>query len=112
MRDWSSDVCSSDLHPRALQIIFAVAARGQQIMSVQQGVGGAKLGQDVVIGHKGIGSFVQKAVAVGGRFARVKIGRASRRERGGQYVSSPVVAVSLNMTITTLHIPSTHKNIN
>src|SRR3546814_2052693 len=36
-------------------------------MSVQQGVGGAKLGQDVVIGHKGIGSFVQKAVAVGGR---------------------------------------------
>src|SRR3546814_11059556 len=39
-------------------------------MPVQQGVGGTELGQDVIVGHGRMISFVQKAVAVGGRFVR------------------------------------------
>src|SRR3546814_15151462 len=36
---------------RALQIIFAVAARGEKEMALEQGVGGTEFGQDFIVGH-------------------------------------------------------------
>src|SRR3546814_18470159 len=60
----------------ALQVIFAVTARGEEEMPVQQGVGGTELGQDVIVGPGRMISFVQQA----------EIGRASCRERVCQYV--------------------------
>src|SRR5690606_10601452 len=36
---------------RTLQIIFAVAARGEKEMSVEESMGGTELGQDFIIGH-------------------------------------------------------------
>src|SRR3546814_12858882 len=47
-------------------------------MPVQQGVGGTELGQDVIVGHGRMISFVQKAVAVGGRLVRGGFARCKR----------------------------------
>src|SRR3546814_16842419 len=92
--DWSSDVCSSDL----------VDLGGRL---GEREVGGPEAGGDPLTEHRG-GEVVQRALQVGHRDAlvdhqavdlvedrRVQIGRAPRRERVCQYVSSSVVQASL-----------------
>src|SRR3546814_12742034 len=77
--DWSSDVCSSDLSPYGLTLAALLAC----------GTGAA-----ILILSRRAGRDRQ----VPGRIAAIphyQIGRASCRERVCQYVSIPVVAVSL-----------------
>ena len=38
-------------HPRALQIVRAAQARGQDEMALEQRVGGPELGEDLVVAH-------------------------------------------------------------
>src|SRR3546814_18129716 len=83
IRDWSSDVCSSDL--------FVILFPNMQARDVQP------ICKDI------IESLNSAALNIGKRFFQLKsamgvidkIGRASCRERVCQYVSISVVAVSL-----------------
>src|SRR3546814_21075053 len=89
--DWSSDVCSSDLEPLARHIRTDIG-----LILV---VGGEDL--DLALAGLGVilGGHLRRQHRAGaleiGIDARLKIGRASCRERVCQYVSISVVAVSL-----------------
>src|SRR3546814_17906988 len=90
--DWSSDVCSSDLHgphrrPQALGKTdrHAVERRANVLHRASRG--------DRRVEHPG--AVQVQAQAMLAREGRgLEIGRASCRERVGQYVSISVVAVS------------------
>src|SRR3546814_13716406 len=86
MRDWSADVCSSDLgrQPRADEADHE-RARGTAALD------DARLA--------GFGTFVPQLE---------QIGRASCRERVCQYVSISVVAVTLKKTIVNYEVPTRH----
>jgi hypothetical protein len=58
---------------RALQVIFAVAARGEQEMALEQGVGGAEFGQDFIIGHGGVVLLSCASLMMGDRVLAAKI---------------------------------------
>src|SRR3546814_15204584 len=58
---------------RALQIIFAVAARGEKEMALEQGVGGTEFGPNFIVGHGGI-------IILSCAPPMAAIGRASCRE--------------------------------
>src|SRR3546814_12332393 len=105
--DWSSDVCSSDLdvaqqparqHPASER---AVARLAQQRIVERLGFMPVRRCPVVPVGMD-LGEYRLQAH----RAARVKIGRASCRERVCQYVSISVVAASLyqkHTNVTTQH---------
>src|SRR3546814_11085572 len=85
--DWSSDVCSSDLHrtPRR---------RARRL--------GAQRAEDLVVegGARPLGLRALPVRPGGGAPPRAEIGRASCRERVCQYVQIPAVAVTFQEKIT------------
>src|SRR3546814_9841615 len=88
--DWSSDVCSSDL--RAEQMPHAVAFEEQREVerAGRHGleiIGAVEEGGAVEIGRADLAQRFEEIIG--------EIGRASCRERGCQYLSISVVAVSL-----------------
>src|SRR3546814_19945207 len=91
--DWSSDVCSSDLLPaaeladRLFGLLAAARAAHPAFAALVEGFG--------------------PLPAMPTDIRKEKIGRASCRERGCQYVSIPVVAVSLKKKHNNMH---THEN--
>src|SRR3546814_12927196 len=96
--DWSSDVCSSDLHAiGALDGSGELAQRLTHQASLQARQGIAHFAFDFGLGNQS--------------GHRVEIGRASCRERVCQYVYISVVAVSLKKkstkTLTTQNEPNT-----
>src|SRR3546814_12165120 len=94
--DWSSDVCSSALgvtgHDDARRIDAVVGGTGVEVR-----VCGAVLPDDLGDGHLRAEGVVLHGdhEHASGQAPRDKIGRASCRERGCQYVSISVVAGSL-----------------
>src|SRR3546814_6064236 len=101
--DWSSDVCSSDLERRVndQQTIVRREMREQRVLQ-HFGIGGRF--DDPGSRHRAhaVAEFLQRRIdggGGGGAFGIVEIateiGRASCRERVGQYVYISVVAVSL-----------------
>src|SRR3546814_12176865 len=104
MRDWSSDVCSSDLFGRVATVIL-VPVDGRDLLfevvdrlGARRGVLFAREGQDVFemleVSGLQLGVpliFLQVEIA--------EIGRASCRERVCRYVSISVVAVSLKIKL-------------
>src|SRR3546814_18542889 len=98
--DWSSDVCSSDLwHMLEYFTLLALALVGLGIAM--------PFASDVAHFVAGFLSFVALITLIvlmmlqnwQGREHAKKIGRASCRERVGQYVSLRVIAVSLKKKI-------------
>src|SRR3546814_12531412 len=90
IRDWSSDVCSSDLlAERACGAVFVVVdKRVELVVSQQAGLFAAVLFEQLL---------TRQAVFLGARVKHLlrgltDIGRTSCRERVGQYVSIPVGA--------------------
>src|SRR3546814_11898534 len=95
--DWSSDVCSSDLHGPDGQPYDDLAEMSRRAIAAAEvtGIGITQL--PVLYGYGGFGA--QKAGEGQRRFLNdpsrlLQIGRASCRERVCQYVSISVVAVS------------------
>src|SRR3546814_14120763 len=104
--DWSSDVCSSDLLPT----IDPAAVRAAVALLADPAVDIATLACPIADERERTDPNVVKAVialGAGGRSgrapyfsrAKVQIGRASRRERVGQYGSYKGVAVMLKQQI-------------
>src|SRR3546814_7778329 len=92
IRDWSSDVCSSDLAARRPAFGAEVGSAEQELARHRNRrllvVGEARAGGDLyVVGHVPIGFAEQRPRAR-------QIGRASCRARVCQYVTLSVVAVS------------------
>src|SRR3546814_14239670 len=92
--DWSSDVCSSDLHGLGLadeagQALGAAGSRDGADGDLRLPELGGVCGDDEVAHHR---QFAAAAERVTGHR---QIGRASGRERVCQYVYISVVAVSL-----------------
>src|SRR5260221_9561743 len=71
--DWSSDVCSSDLHPKLADRRLPVAAGGQHILDPLLG----ELGELIIVRRNRRATLVLFARAAGA----AEIGRASCRER-------------------------------
>src|SRR3546814_17868977 len=95
--DWSSDVCSSDLSPKAFERILWV--RGMQLA-----IGCDRALVATTETDPRIARFArdQKVALISRAFlSRIEIGRASCRERVCQYVSISVVAVSFKKKTTT-----------
>src|SRR3546814_19018763 len=91
--DWSSDVCSSDL-PTLADIVQEAAQTSpcQESSHAQSDLGSRQRPPE------GLSPTPRGGPACGRQAPRRrgrKIGRASCRERGSQYVKSSVVAVSL-----------------
>src|SRR3546814_13724409 len=100
--DWSSDVCASDraavalivrAHDDMAAILREAGARDetQALRRIVAFLGYARLGARLEPGEV----FLQDDVHDAGHGVGTKNGRASGRERGCQYVSISVVAVSL-----------------
>src|SRR3546814_15882940 len=87
--DWSSDVCSSDLHPLALLLVprFRVESRWVAPQHSRQGEFPRLYGRK---GRRAAADPLRSVAEAG-----VEIGRASCRERVCQYVSISVVAGAL-----------------
>src|SRR3546814_13862559 len=117
--DWSSDVCSSDLqHQTGLQLPYEillvdaaavlpgiaaqadVVADGARINAGEQ-VPAEVLGGDEEVGARQARPHPRRAVV--GR--QIQIGRASCRERVGQYESFSVGAVSYKNNKTKIYAP-------
>src|SRR3546814_20115204 len=100
--DWSSDVCSSDLIvPAGLDFAFDTSG---VVPVIEAGL--AALGSHGAIGLVGVPSKADAALNIRitalmtpGHRNLGKIGRASCRERGGQYGEISVVAGSLKTNI-------------
>src|SRR3546814_13677024 len=102
IRDWSSDVCSSDLKSIE-QILERYVARFRDRRADWNAfedakIEGYKRAQHRFIGAGGSGKHEGAAFIPAGGFTLSEIGRASCRERVCQYVEISVVAVSLNRT--------------
>src|SRR3546814_14125419 len=102
--DWSSDVCSSDLTAGSLCFSFRLAIEGwcalQRAVGFPRNTGGILhpmlVGFGIAAGGAGFGQHVQVSLLQALLdFRKLKIGRASCRERGCKYVWISVVAVSL-----------------
>src|SRR3546814_15567722 len=105
--DWSSDVCSSDLWQRLGAMLLEPSAGlrlgrvhiAMQPASVEEVAEGVHVspdmtaGDDDLVGRRSVAGPAAIAVTP---FQDHQIGRAPCRERVCQYVSIPVVAVSLN----------------
>src|SRR3546814_16307839 len=93
--DWSSDVCSSDLQSLSR---LAIAAGWELLLSFRQCAASGRCGAGLYNNRPGapcgaggpLGARPANSLSV-----CFEIGRASCRERVGQYVSISVVAVSL-----------------
>src|SRR3546814_13642479 len=90
IRDWSSDVCSSDLRVAALR--HEAGDHAVKDDAVIEALAG-ELGDSLDMFGRQIGAQTDDDVA--GRQRQGKIGRASCRERVCQYVSISVVALTL-----------------
>src|SRR3546814_19652029 len=122
--DWSSDVCSSDLPAGGLvdvaqrqrshvlgQACDRSGDRAQQRVSILRGVGEKEVAEDRqrAAAHDGLDpragvGHVARVLAGHALLRRQQIGRASCRERVCQYVSNPMVAVSLTKKYRNLRI--------
>src|SRR3546814_17770977 len=101
--DWSSDVCSSDLgaavpyvHARPDLPVATAPAPTTGPMARRERFDGPALPLDWMMLRNPAGHWYR----LGG--GATQSGRASCRERGGQYVEISVVAVSLKKKITTI----------
>src|SRR3546814_15513107 len=104
--DWSSDVCSSDLLHLLAQRLEAALGHPVSLDEIREGRY-AEAAAAITVATATDGNH-GRSEAWGARLAgcrcriyihaKVKIGRASCRERVCQYVSIPVVAVSLAKT--------------
>src|SRR3546814_14220130 len=97
--DWSSDVCSSDLPSRRWRLCPKNATAGARALGGGAGRFSLSLATWPIAGGTahGAGRGEQAAKAAAGplqasRRVAAEIGRASCRDRGGQYVSVAVVA--------------------
>src|SRR3546814_20239432 len=107
--DWSSDVCSSDLVAVTPSISLPVSLNPTTSgISIDTGWPSIAASASIFALTPAERAVVNDATAVE---RRRESGRATRRERGSQYVSIPVVAVPLK-TKTTHHYKSTpvHKH--
>src|SRR3546814_4387022 len=87
--DWSSDVCSSDLEPDA------PAAAGVQVSMIGPALRSSDLDRSIKFYEQGLGMRVLRTIKMGsttevilgfgGGIGQPEIGRASGRERVGQY---------------------------
>src|SRR3546814_19935855 len=93
--DWSSDVCSSDLHPARLDALGSPLA--QLVGDAGENPAGDRNNAAGFFGQRN--EFHRRD----GAAFRVEIGRASCRERVCQYVSISVVADSLKQKKSQLH---------
>src|SRR3546814_15587647 len=94
--DWSSDVCSSDLVHSAYVVGVPDKERGNLLVAAVVPREGASLDFDMIEGEMRRRLSRYKVPRAYVELAREdEIGRASCRERVGQYVSISVVAVSL-----------------
>src|SRR3546814_1333676 len=96
--DWSSDVCSSDLSRsrwrgcrRRASACSATGGQGEAHLCIAKAF--ARLPEHLVGGDAQIVDG-QRRMAARHRTVDREIGRASCRERGGQYGEIPVVAVA------------------
>src|SRR3546814_14792597 len=107
--DWSSDVCSSDLHD--LDTMLAerdrLNADIQTILDQQTDAWGIKVA-NVEIKHVDLNENMIRAIAKQAEAER-QIRRAACRERVDQYVQSPVIAVFSKSTQNHTHT-TRHKN--
>src|SRR3546814_18409083 len=92
--DWSSDVCSSDL---ALAPILCAG------VTTYKGIKETETRPGEWIAISGLGGLGHVAVQYAKAMGLHEIGRAPCRERVCQYVSFPVVAVSLKKKIVMSH---------
>src|SRR3546814_5313933 len=98
--DWSSDVCSSDLPLRdcgavgAAQLAAVDVGAAQIALAALRHIGVAAVHHAVIVEHHAFAGLEAVAHQVLG-VAQQQIGRASGRERVGQYVEISVVAGSL-----------------
>src|SRR3546814_18221797 len=93
--DWSSDVCSSDLHLFAKLPLEIAVARRQQPRPRRRALGRGGQARIAKGDVEGQHRRIVGGQRTGGAEGHVEIGRASCRERVCQYVSIQVVAASL-----------------
>src|SRR3546814_11438119 len=97
--DWSSDVCSSDLHAYPGKRIRWCLCRAQDIERLLDALNQSRAGDGYESGDVAHLREMAEEAPVVELVNNLKIGRASCRERVYQYVSISVVAVSLKHNI-------------